>query len=122
MLLKHGDFKAVEVELERVSTQLAENDKKGGWESEITMAQMGWTEFRVCISGSLSLSLSIYLSIYIDLYLSISLSLSVSLSRLHICAAALALSLSLSLSHSVCSLSFGHELLATSSFDLIQEP
>ena len=44
LLLQHGDFRAVEVELTKSSEQLAENDTKGGWYTVIRMAKEGFTE------------------------------------------------------------------------------
>lgn len=44
MLLQHGDFKAVELELEKSSEQLAQNDTKGGWYSAIALGKKGYTE------------------------------------------------------------------------------
>ena len=45
MLLQHGDFRGVEVQLTKESEQLAQNDTKGGWYSEQAMAQEGYTEY-----------------------------------------------------------------------------
>lgn len=44
LLLQHGDFRAVEVALTKRSEQLAQNDTKGGWYSEVMLTQKGWTE------------------------------------------------------------------------------
>ena len=48
MLLQHGSFRAVEVELEKRSTQTSQSDKKGGWETELSMAAMGYTQLHDC--------------------------------------------------------------------------
>lgn len=44
LLLKHGDFKTVEVEVEKISTQTAKNGVEGGWENKISLTKKGWTE------------------------------------------------------------------------------
>ena len=44
MLLQHGSFESVEVELVKRSTQLAQNEQEGGWENEVSLGQEGWTE------------------------------------------------------------------------------
>ena len=44
LLAQHGDFKTVEVELEKISTQTALNELGGAWENEISLAAQGWTE------------------------------------------------------------------------------
>ena len=44
LLLQHGDFKTVEIELVKTSEQLAQNDTKGGWYTVAAMAQKGFTE------------------------------------------------------------------------------
>ena len=45
MLLQHGDFRGVELELTKSSEQLTQNDTKGGWYSELAMTKEGYTEF-----------------------------------------------------------------------------
>ena len=50
--MKHGDFKAVEVELVKISTQTSKNEVEGGWENEISLAQKGWNEPHNCTFGS----------------------------------------------------------------------
>ncbi|CAE7232915.1 unnamed protein product [Symbiodinium microadriaticum] len=61
MLLQHGDFRGVEVQLTKESEQLAQNDTKGGWYSEQAMAQEGYTEYhgnqyhQECIRANLSI-------------------------------------------------------------------
>ena len=49
LLAKHGDFKSVEVELEKISTQTALNEVGGSWENDISLAAQGWTEQLFCI-------------------------------------------------------------------------
>ena len=44
LLLKHGDFNEVEVELEKSNSQSSTNDVEGGWENEVTLSKLGWTE------------------------------------------------------------------------------
>ncbi|CAE7328664.1 unnamed protein product [Symbiodinium sp. CCMP2592] len=47
LLAKHGDFKSVEVELEKISTQTALNEVAGSWENDISLAAQGWTEVMI---------------------------------------------------------------------------
>ena len=49
LLLKHGSFESVEIQLVKMNSQLARNEEEGGWENEITMAARGWTECHVCM-------------------------------------------------------------------------
>ena len=44
MLLQHGNFSQVEIELTKISTQTQINDEEGAWENEVSLAQEGWTE------------------------------------------------------------------------------
>ena len=48
MLLKHGNFDQVEIELTKISTQTAISDEEGGWENEVSLAHEGWTEQPTC--------------------------------------------------------------------------
>ena len=48
MLKQHGDFKTVEVEVQKISIQTSKNEVEGGWENEISLAQKGWTEQHNC--------------------------------------------------------------------------
>ena len=45
LLQKHGSFAALEVELSKKSSQVTQNERAGGWENEVTLAQLGWTEW-----------------------------------------------------------------------------
>ena len=48
MLLKHGTFDQVEVELTKTSMQMAINDEEGAWENDVSLAKEGWTEQPTC--------------------------------------------------------------------------
>ncbi|CAE7673942.1 unnamed protein product, partial [Symbiodinium pilosum] len=41
MLLKHGTFDQVEVELTKTSMQMAINDEEGAWENDVSLAKEG---------------------------------------------------------------------------------
>ena len=49
LLLKHGSFEQVEVEVLRYKKEEEENKLEGGWYNRITLEQEGWTPFPSCI-------------------------------------------------------------------------
>ena len=45
LLLKHGNFNAVEIEVAKISRQTASNKLEGGWHNEISLAKIKfWDE------------------------------------------------------------------------------
>ena len=48
LLLKHGDFKSVEVHLKKTYLKEEEQNKFGGWHCVATLTKEGWTELPGC--------------------------------------------------------------------------
>ena len=42
---KAGDFKTMEVRIKQIAIEEQQDRVKGGWHSEISLKQKGWTEF-----------------------------------------------------------------------------